>query len=124
MSDHDIAEIYATNEASHWAGLIHISRRVLNLPHEHPEVQDSVRKVIENLSKVRRGSTAERCLLFAMFTAGCEAQGAEDRAVFEGRLEGVDGWGMCHLKRARSLMHRVWESGGSWEGLVEGEFFG
>jgi hypothetical protein len=124
MSDHDIAEIYATNEASHWAGLIHISRRVLNLPHEHPEVQDSVRKVIENLSKVRRGSTAERCLLFAMFTAGCEAQGPEDRAVFEGRLEGVEGWGMCHLKRARALMHRVWESGGSWEGLVEGEFFG
>ena len=124
MSDHDIAEIYATNEASHWAGLIHISRRVLNLPHEHPEVQDSVRKVIENLSKVRRGSTAERCLLFAMFTAGCEAQGVEDRAVFEGRLEGVEGWGMCHLKRARALMHRVWESGGSWEGLVEGEFFG
>ena len=124
MSDHDIAEIYATNEASHWAGLIHISRRVLNLPHEHPEVQDSVRKIIENLSKVRRGSTAERCLLFAMFTAGCEAQEVEDRAVFEGRLEGVEGWGMCHLKRARALMHRVWESGGSWEGLVEGEFFG
>jgi hypothetical protein len=31
---------------------------------------------------------------------------------------------MCHLKRARELMRRVWEMGGSWEGLVEGEFFG
>jgi hypothetical protein len=124
MSEHDIAEIFATNEASHWAGLIHISRRVLNLPHEHPSIQQCVHKVIENLSKVRRGSTAERCLLFAMFTAGCEAQSKSDRAIFEGRLEAVEGWGMCHVKRARRLMHRVWESGGSWEGLVEGEFFG
>jgi hypothetical protein len=39
-------------------------------------------------------------------------------------LEAVEGWGMCHVKRARKLMHRVWESGGSWEGVVEGEFFG
>lgn len=126
MSDHDIEEIYATNEASHWAGLIHISRRILNLPHEHPEVQESVYKVLENLSKVRRGSTAESCLLFAMFTAGCEAQSAEDREIFESRLEGVEGWGMCHVKRARMLMRRVWEMGpeGSWEGLTEGEFFG
>jgi hypothetical protein len=59
-----------------------------------------------------------------MFTAGCEAQTEADRAIFEGRLEAVEGWGMCHVKRARKLMHRVWESGGSWEGVVEGEFFG
>lgn len=124
MSDHDIEEIYATNEASHWAGLIHISRRVLNLPHDHLEVQESVQKVLQNLSIVRRGSTAESCLLFAMFTAGCEALRQEDRAVFEERLEAVECWGMAHVSRARGLMHRVWESGGSWEGLVEGEFFG
>lgn len=124
MSEHDIAEIYATNEASHWAGLIHIARRVLNLPHSHPSIQENVHKVIDSLSKVRRGSTAETCLLFAMFTAGCEAQSAEDRAIFEGRLQAVEGWGTCHIKRARKLMHRVWESDGSWEGLVEGEFFG
>ncbi|KAM0721784.1 hypothetical protein Q7P37_002709 [Cladosporium fusiforme] len=126
MSDNDIAEIYATNEASHWAGLIHISRRALNLPHEHPQVQAQVRRVIDSLRKVRRGSTAESCLLFAMFTAGCEAQTEADRAVFTERLESVEGWGMCHVKRARALMRRVWESGprGSWEGLVEGEFFG
>ncbi|KAM0701300.1 hypothetical protein Q7P35_011661 [Cladosporium inversicolor] len=124
MSERDIAEIFATNEASHWAGMIHISRRVLNLPHSHPDVQDCVAKVIENLSKVRRGSSAESCLLFAMFTAGCEAQTEADRAIFENRLEAVEGWGMCHVKRARKLMHRVWESGGSWEGVVEGEFFG
>lgn len=122
----DEAEIFATNEASHWAGQIHLSRRVLNLPHEHPRVQESVRAVIANLSKVRRGSTAESCLLFAMFTAGCEAQTEGDRRVFDERLRGVEGWGMCHVKRARGLMRRVWESGegGSWEGLVEGEFFG
>jgi hypothetical protein len=28
------------------------------------------------------------------------------------------------LNRARELMMSDWEMGGSWEGLVEGEFFG
>lgn len=123
-SDPDSAEIFATNEASHWAGQIHLARRVLNLPHAHPQIQHWVRAILDNLARVRRGSSAESCLLFAMFTAGCEARSEADRRVFSERLEGVEGWGMCHVRRARRLMHRVWESGGSWEGLVEGEFFG
>lgn len=120
----DIDEISATNEAFHWSGLIHLSRRVLGLPRDHPEVQDGVSRVLASLAKVRRGSTAESCLLFPMFTAGCEAQDPLQRRLFAERLQNVEGWGMQHVARARALMQKVWDTGDAWEGLVNGEFFG
>ncbi|KAK1084643.1 hypothetical protein LTR48_005266 [Friedmanniomyces endolithicus] len=123
-SEQDVAEIYATNEAYHWAGLIHLSRRVLAQSPDNPEVRENVQKILGSLEKVRRGSTAESCLLFPMFTAGCEAQGEKDREVFMERLRGIEGWGLQHVGRARKLMQEVWDSGRAWETLVNGEFFG
>lgn len=124
-SEQDIQEIYATNEAYHWAGHIHLSRRVLALPSEHAEVQDCVRRVMASLQKVRRGSSAESCLLFPMFTAGCEALTQQARDLFMDRLKAVEGWGMHNVCRARALMEEVWATGRPWETLVQGdEFFG
>lgn len=120
----DAAEIYAANEAYHWAGLIHLSRRVLALPSSDPEVQKQVQNVIGSLERVRRGSSAESCLLFPMFTAGCEALRVEQRALFMDRLKAVEGWGMAHVGRARQLMQTAWDTGKPWETLVNGEFFG
>jgi hypothetical protein len=120
----DANEICATNEAYHWAGLIHLSRRVLGLQPSAPEVQENVRKIVDALSQVRRGSSAESCLLFPMFTAGCEAQDLEDRRVVMERMKAVEGWGMPHVGRARELMQIVWDTGAPWETLVHGEFFG
>ncbi|KAF7195983.1 Thiamine biosynthesis regulatory protein [Pseudocercospora fuligena] len=120
----DADEIYATNEAYHWAGLIHLSRRVLALPSSDPEVQKQVQNVLESLEKVRRGSTAESCLLFPMFTAGCEALREDQRMLFMDRMKAVEGWGMAHVGRARQLMQTVWDTGKPWETLVDGEFFG
>ncbi|EME39729.1 hypothetical protein DOTSEDRAFT_75392 [Dothistroma septosporum NZE10] len=124
QDEKDSAEIYATNEAFHWAGLIHLSRRVLALPSSHPAVQDSVQNIIGSLRQVRRGSTAESCLLFPMFTAGCEALADDQRMLFMDRLKAVEGWGMLHVGRARALMQEVWDTGRPWETLVNGEFFG
>ena len=120
----DVEEIYATNEAYHWAGLIHLSRRVLALPSNDLEVQDSLQKVIHSLTRVRRGSSAESCLLFPMFTAGCEAQTKAERDLFMDRLKAVEGWGMENVLRARVLMEKVWNTGQPWETLVDGQFFG
>lgn len=120
----DLEEIKATNKLYHWGGLIHLSRRVLGLPSTDPEVQDSVQKVISSLKKVRRGSSAESCLLFPMFTAGCEAQTRDERTVFMDRMKAVEGWGMDQFGRARVLMETVWATGRPWETLVSGEFFG
>ncbi|KAJ4301297.1 hypothetical protein N0V90_003388 [Kalmusia sp. IMI 367209] len=111
----DATEIYATNEMFHWAGLIHLYRRVYNYPTTHPSVQQSVREIIGLLYKVRRGSTAEACLLFPMFAAGCDAVDAGMREKVMERLMGVEGFGMVQVARARSVMERFGRRGRAWE---------
>ncbi|KAF2810124.1 uncharacterized protein BDZ99DRAFT_442636 [Mytilinidion resinicola] len=120
----DALEIYATNEAFHWAGLIHLCRRVLGKPATDPVVQNAIREIVGNLYKVRRGSTAEACLLFPMFTAGCDAIDATQRSKIMERLKSVEGFGMTQIHKARELMQKVWDTGKPWETLVYGEFLG
>jgi len=93
----DATEIYATNEMFHWAGLIHLFRRVLGKPAEDPEVQYAVREIVRLLYKVRRGSTAEACLLFPMFAAGCDARDERQREKIMERLRCVEGFGMTQV---------------------------
>ncbi len=73
---------------------------------------------------MRRGGTAEGCLLFPMFTAGCETaeQGVRD-GILE-RMRTVESTGMTQVNRARSLMQKVWEIGQPWETLLSTEFIG
>ncbi|KAF2728362.1 hypothetical protein EJ04DRAFT_101498 [Polyplosphaeria fusca] len=120
----DATEIYATNEMFHWAGLIHLYRRVLGMSATDPEVQKAVREIVGLLYKVRRGSTAEACLLFPMFAAGCDAKDDGQREKIMERLRCVEGFGMTQVHKARSLMQEVWDTGKPWESLVSGEFFG
>jgi hypothetical protein len=93
----DFIEMEATNEAFHCAGLIHLNRRVLGLPSEHEEVQGDVTRIVLALSNVRAGGTAEACLLFPMFTAGCEAKGNAERMEILERLRRVEGSGMTQV---------------------------
>ena len=93
----DAVEIYATNEMFHWAGLIHLYRRVLGKPAMDTEVQHAVREIVGLLYKIRRGSTAEACLLFPMFAAGCDAQDEGQREKIMDRLRNVEGFGLNHV---------------------------
>ncbi|KAK4967515.1 hypothetical protein LTR66_011955 [Elasticomyces elasticus] len=93
----DSHEIYATNEAFHWAGLIYLDRRVLGRPSSGSEVQDAIRAIVGALDRVRKGSTAEACLIFPMFLAGCEAIDCEHRDKIMERLRNVEGWGMTQV---------------------------
>lgn len=120
----DEAEIYATNEAFHWAGLLHLLRRVLGRPRADAEVQTCVRETLAALARVRPGSSAGACLLFPMFSAGCDAWEEEQRAVILERLKCVEGFGMSQVQKTRELVQRVWATGRAWECLVKGEFFG
>lgn len=118
-------ELVTTNEAFHHAGLIHVNRRVLGKSSMDPEVQFAVHEIVSALYKVRKGGTAEGCLLFPMFTAGCDAQEPEQRERIMERLKRMEGLGMSHVRKARALMEKVWETGRPWETLVTGEdFFG
>ena len=53
-------------------------------------MQIAVREIVSALYKVRKGGTAEACLLFPMFTAGCDALAEEED---DGRDGGGGGGG-------------------------------
>ena len=93
----DLQEIVSVNEAFHLAGLIHLYRRVLGRPSADQEVQKCVGQVLEVLKQVRKGGTAESCLLFPMFTAGCDAIDEGHREVILERMKLVEGLGMTHV---------------------------
>lgn len=120
----DATEIYATNEMFHWAGLIHLYRRVLGKPASDIEVQNAVREIVGLLYKIRRGSTAEACLMFPMFAAGCDTTDEGQREMIMERLRSVEGFGMTHTPKIATLLQSVWDTGKPWESLVSGEFFG
>ena len=117
-------ELVTTNDAFHWAGLIQLDRRVLGKSSTDPEVQFYVREIVAALTKIREGGTAEACLLFPMFTAGCDAL-PEDRDPIMSRLKSVEKSGMFQVRQAISLVEKVWETGRSWETFIgEVEFIG
>jgi hypothetical protein len=93
----DRREMAATNEAYHLAGLVHLHRRVLGKPSIDNDVQTAVREIIRLLHQVRKASAAEACLLFPMFTAGCDALGMEERDFILERMKGVEGIGMSQV---------------------------
>lgn len=94
----DLLEMVATNEAFHWAGLVHLNRRILGKRSEDLEVQIAVREIVSTLYKVRKGGTAEACLLFPMFTAGCDAREQVQRDVIMDRLKCVEESGMTQVR--------------------------
>ncbi|KFY38611.1 hypothetical protein V495_06457 [Pseudogymnoascus sp. VKM F-4514 (FW-929)] len=120
----DSREMAATNEAYHWAGLVHLHRRVLGKPSTDKDVQTAVREIVRLLHRVRKASAAEACLLFPMFSAGCDAQDEEERSFIMERMKNVEGIGMSQVKKARNLIQNVWDTGKPWEMLASGEFVG
>lgn len=124
MSEKDAEESLATNSAFHWAGLVHLLRRVHNVPRSDEEVQNAVHEIVKILTTIREGGSAEACLLFPMFTAGVEAEDPLDREKVLARIKGAEELGMCQVSRARKIMEEVWRTGVSWESLVTGDFFG
>jgi len=93
----DNREMAATNEAFHWAGLVHLHRRVLSKASTDVDVQTAVREIVSLLYKVRKGSSAEACLLFPMFTAGCDAQDKKQKALIMDRMKGIEDFGMSQV---------------------------
>lgn len=67
-------DMMAIEEAFRCAGLLHLHRRVLGSSVDSYPVQDSLRKLIGALGRMRLGASTEVCSLFPLFTAGCESR--------------------------------------------------
>lgn len=122
--DFDEEELMAANDAFHWAAEIHLYRRVLGYPSDHPDIQKAVSLILTSMFKVKQGGTAENCLLFPLFTAGCESISFEHRDYTLRRMLEVEKTGLTQFKHARLLMQRVWNEGVAWWEIVNGEFIG
>ncbi|KAI0815702.1 fungal-specific transcription factor domain-containing protein [Xylaria sp. FL0064] len=120
----DKKEMAATNSAYHWAALVHLYRRILGRPSEDDVVQRAVRNIIASLGCIRPGGTAESCLLFPMFTAGCDTQSEDHKVLILDRFMSAEKHGMTQVHNARRLMQLVWETKKPWETLVSTEFIG
>lgn len=77
----DRVGLTATNEAFHWAALVHLYRRVLGKPSNDDSVQGAVQNIISCFDRIQPGGAAESCLLFPLFTAGCDARDEGQRAL-------------------------------------------
>jgi hypothetical protein len=74
-----------------------VYRRVLGRPPECSEVREAVCETLRCLDKVSSGSTAESCLLFPMFTAGCELTSEPERRFMLQRFKRVESTGMTQV---------------------------
>ncbi|OBR15624.1 C6 zinc finger protein [Colletotrichum higginsianum IMI 349063] len=120
----DRQEMVLMNEAFHWAGLVHLRRRVLGKPPGHEGVQGPVKRIVACLECIRPGGSAETGFLFPMFTAGCNALDEGQRGKILERFRSVESNGMTQVHKARELMEHVWVSGQAWEPLLCTEFVG
>lgn len=118
------SELLSCNLAFHCAALVHLYRRVFFYPRETVEVQSAASQIVEAFKGISRGGNAENCLLFPLFTAGCEVVDAERRQYVHERMEGLEKIGMVQFGRAKVIMERVWREGGSWSDVVGKEFIG
>jgi hypothetical protein len=92
------SEMQFMNEAFHWAGLVHLHRRVLGKESTHPDVQNAVFRIVEALKMVSIGGTAEAGLLFPIFTAGCDALRDVDKSYILGRVESMEKNGLTQVR--------------------------
>lgn len=93
----DKKEMEATNAAYHWAALVHLYRRILGRRSEDEDIQTAVENIVINLLRIRPGGTAESCLLFPMFTAGCDTQSEGHRSLILSRLTSAEKHGMTQV---------------------------
>lgn len=120
----DQEEMAALNESFHWAGLVHLHRRVLGKPSGHEDVQAAVLKIHACIDCVPIGGKAEASLLFPLFTAACETAEEERRALVRERLESMRRSGFLDVCKAGDLIEQVWKTQRPWEDLLTTEFIG
>ncbi|KAF3480930.1 uncharacterized protein GIQ15_06277 [Arthroderma uncinatum] len=99
------------DEAFHHVALVQLYRRVLNLPSTDPMVQDSVKHIVDRVSKVR--FLGEPCpgiaVLQPLFTAGCEASTVQDRDSINALLLSFENrYGMGNARNCRSFLQDLW----------------
>ncbi|KAI5279607.1 hypothetical protein KEM54_004108, partial [Ascosphaera aggregata] len=114
----------AIDDAFQLACIIQVYRRVLGKSQNDPLVCKAIDELLSTLNMVERGGSAEVCLLFPIFTVGCETTDVMHRQTIIDRIRSIEHLGLKQIREARKLMQRAWEGNCSWTLLTNGEFLG
>ncbi|OBT62316.1 hypothetical protein VE03_09068 [Pseudogymnoascus sp. 23342-1-I1] len=123
LSQHEAQQFEACDETYYHTALIHILRRVRQLPRSDLRVQASVKRIIECCLKISPadGLSPWVMLTTPLFTAGCEALG-EDRAMIRQLLQSMyHSLRIRNIQRSLGILEISWnkqEDNDDWESLL------
>lgn len=127
LSQHEAQQFESCDETYYHTALIHILRRVRQLPRSDLRVQASVKRIIECCLKISPadGLSPWVMLTTPLFTAGCEALG-EDRALVRQLLQSMyDSLRIRNIQRSLVILEMSWsktEVNNDWESLLGKKF--
>ncbi|CAI7654068.1 unnamed protein product [Penicillium glandicola] len=117
VSDGDSLELRSTHLAFVHSALLHLHRRVQELPKSHETVKEDITKIIAAVEDIPPFSSANILILWPMFSVGCETDDTKEREFIHNRMGDMQGLGMGNFTRARELLSRFWacETSLSWD---------
>lgn len=101
--------------------LIHLYRRVQELPETHPKPVSALSSLLELLGKLRPESPANILILWPLFTAGCEVADKELRAFIESCMNRIRNYGWGNADAALNALRTYWDDGEGqrWDVFLE-----
>ncbi|KAI1964912.1 hypothetical protein LOZ58_001603 [Ophidiomyces ophidiicola] len=111
LSSRHRVDFAAVDETYHHVALLHLYRRILNLPLSHHLVQASVHQIILRVSAIHfaKGPCPGVAVLQPLFAAGCEACNHADRESVRGLLSRLESqYGMGNVKKAKEFLEDLW----------------
>lgn len=114
-------EMQCIHRAFLYTALLHLYRRVQDLPKHHTKAVYAVHMVIETIQMIPRESSSNILTLWPVFTVGCETDDPVQRNIIEQRISKMESFGMGNVETARQAMHAYWESGATerWDIFLE-----
>ncbi|GAB7350082.1 hypothetical protein MBLNU459_g0749t1 [Dothideomycetes sp. NU459] len=94
-----------------YAALLHLYRRVQELPKDHPKPEHAMSRIVEIIELLRPESPAVILILWPLFSAGCETDDPVRRQIIMGRMLDMRMHGMGNVSKAVEVMQRYWEAG-------------
>ncbi|KAJ5646496.1 hypothetical protein N7490_002868 [Penicillium lividum] len=114
-------EMQCIHRAFLYTALLHLYRRVQELPKYHTKAVYAVHMIIETIQMIPRESSSNILTLWPVFTVGCETDDPDQRNIIEQRIAKMESFGMGNVETARQAMHAYWESGATerWDIFLE-----
>ncbi|KAI4727900.1 hypothetical protein E4T49_04343 [Aureobasidium sp. EXF-10728] len=103
------------------AALLHLYRRVQELPELDPKPAIALGSMLDLLGKLRPESPANVLILWPLFTAGCEAEDPDLRDYIEACMGRIRNYGWGNADAASAALRAYWDEGNGerWDVFLE-----